>query len=463
MLSKADNELITRVGPGTPMGNLMRQYWLPAMLASELPTPDSDPRRIRLLGEDLIAFRDTNGQIGLLQHNCPHRGASLFFGRNEELDPGLRCVYHGWKFDVHGACIDMPNEPAESDSRPAERSGAWVKSKVKATAYPCQEYGGLIWAYMGPRPEPPPLPRMEACLIPGAEKTARAVQRECNWLQALEGDIDTSHFTFLHYGGWTIDDVTPGTFWYYSFKDRAPKYEVVDTDAGAMYGGYRDAEPGFEYWRIAQFMFPFFTIAPGGSLGLNVHLRSWTPMDDEHSILFTVQPRLGWLNEPAQANFRRPDVQRPAGDNGMLADSSDWYGRFRLRANARNDFEIDRAAQRRNRGYSGYTGITGVALQDQAITESMGPVYDRSQERLGTSDSMIIRVRRRLIAAARALAEAGTVPPAVDDPDAYLQRAGGVIIPKGADWLEYTRPLREPFSTHANLDPAQEGRIEVAP
>src|SRR5918911_564382 len=157
MLSKEDNELVTRVGPGTPMGKLMREYWLPAMLSSELPRPDSDPLRVLLLGEQLIAFRDTNGQVGLIQNHCPHRGASLFFARNEEA--GLRCVYHGWKFDVEGNCVDMPNEPAESD----------FKTKVKAVAYPCRERGGIVWTYMGPRSDPPPLPGLEPNMLPDAE------------------------------------------------------------------------------------------------------------------------------------------------------------------------------------------------------------------------------------------------------------------------------------------------------
>src|SRR5438270_11173342 len=153
MLKQDENELITRVGPGTPMGNFMREYWVPAMLSSEVPAADSDPLRILLLGEQLIGFRDSNGNVGLLQNNCPHRGASLFFGRNEEA--GLRCVYHGWKFDVAGQCIDMPNEPAESN----------FKSKIRATAYPCEERCGVVWAYMGPRDEPPPLPMFEANML----------------------------------------------------------------------------------------------------------------------------------------------------------------------------------------------------------------------------------------------------------------------------------------------------------
>src|SRR5690349_20318000 len=161
------------------MGNLFREYWLPALLSEELPGPDSDPVRVLMLGEQLIAFRDTTGKVGLLQNNCPHRGASLFFGRNEE--SGLRCVYHGWKFDVDGTCVDMPNEPAESDFR----------QKVKAIDYPTQERNGIIWTYMGPLASPPPLPDLEANMVEGAE--TYAIEHDHNWLQVLEGTIDTVH------------------------------------------------------------------------------------------------------------------------------------------------------------------------------------------------------------------------------------------------------------------------------
>src|SRR5437764_3392327 len=165
MLAKTDNDYLTRTNAGTPMGEFLRRFWVPAFMAEELPAPDSDPLRVRLFGEDLIAFRDTAGRVGLLANNCPHRGASLFFGRNEE--SGLRCVYHGWKFDVDGTCLDMPNEPAESD----------FKSKVKAVAYPCVERNGLIWTYMGSRQSPPPLPDLEANNLPEGEYAVTAIQR----------------------------------------------------------------------------------------------------------------------------------------------------------------------------------------------------------------------------------------------------------------------------------------------
>ena len=181
MLTAANNEMLTRVGPGTPMGNLMREYWTPACLSSELKA-DGEPMRLMLLGEQLIAFRDTDGRVGIMEHRCPHRCASLFFGRNEE--GGLRCVYHGWKFDVEGNCLDTPNVPPAQD----------FKDRIKAKAYRVVERAGIIWTYMGQRQEAPSLPNVEVLMLPEEERLTRVHMRECNWFQSLEGDIDTSHF-----------------------------------------------------------------------------------------------------------------------------------------------------------------------------------------------------------------------------------------------------------------------------
>jgi phthalate 4,5-dioxygenase len=430
MLGAEDNELVTRVSRGTPMGDLMRQYWVPAMLSSELPRPDCAPVRVLLLGEKLIGFRDTSGKVGLLANNCPHRGASLFYGRNAGC--GLRCVYHGWKFDVTGRCIDMPSEPPDSN----------FKDKVRAPAYPCQERGGLIWTYMGPRENPPPLPDLEATQLPEDQTSAMAIARDCNWLQGLEGDIDTGHIGFLHFGSEEAEDQLPGTFRYYTLADRAPKYAVLDTDYGSMYGAYRPAGPGQYYWRIAQFLFPFWTMTPTGLLGHQIVARAWVPMDDEHMIMFMMMPRPDQRTLAARARHA-PRMAK------MLPNTTGWLGRFRLEANEDNDYQLDRAAQERDEEYS---GITGIHLQDQAITESMGPVYDRTQEHLGSSDAMVIRVRRRLIAAARALAQDGTVPCSVDSPEAYQQRSGGVILDENADWIEATAKLRQAYVEHPELD-----------
>jgi phthalate 4,5-dioxygenase oxygenase subunit len=211
MLSTEENEYLTATGPGTPCGSFIREYWLPAMVASELPAADCDPVRVMMLGEQLIGFRDSAGRPGLISNLCPHRGASLFFGRNEE--SGIRCVYHGWKFDVDGNCVDMPNEPAESN----------FKSRIKARSYPVKEYGGLIWVYMGTRDEPPPLPGIEAAAYEG-QCRVQATLRECNWLQALEGDIDTVHAAFLHGGQYKAEYYPEGTFNYYEASQRFARF-----------------------------------------------------------------------------------------------------------------------------------------------------------------------------------------------------------------------------------------------
>ena len=438
MLPAEDNELLTRIGPGTPMGNLMRQYWTPALLSSELPRPECDPVRVLLLGEKLIAFRGTDGRVGLLGNHCPHRGASLFFGRNEEC--GLRCVYHGWKFDVDGNCVDMPNEPPESN----------FKHKIKHTAYPCQERGGVVWTYMGPRSSPPPLPDLESNMLPEGECMANAVQRECSWLQGLEGEIDTSHFSFLHLGGYKVEDAQSGTFQQYLLTDRAPRFAVVDTDYGSMYGAHREAHDGQDYWRIAQFLFPFYAMIPPGVLGLQRIVRAWVPMDDTHMMFFSMASLDSYGRLGGGPQLRTPGTSPWQ----FLPNSTDWYGRWRLAQNADNDYLIDRENQRSGKDY---TGISGVHTQDQAITESMGPIYDRTKEHLGAADVMVIRVRRRLLEALKAFTEHGVAPPGVDNPQVYRVRSGGVFLPRGADWVEATKDLREAFVDHPELDPAISG------
>jgi phthalate 4,5-dioxygenase oxygenase subunit len=371
------------------------------------------------------------GNVGMLHNHCPHRGASLFFGRNEE--NGLRCVYHGWKFDATGQCIDMPNEPAESD----------FKSKVKAVAYPTRERGGIVWVYMGARSADslPPLPDLEGNMLPADQGGIGIFQRECNWMQALEGDIDTAHVGFLHQGAISADSVPEGSWAKYALRDRAPRFKVLDVDAGVTYGTFRPADPGNTYWRVAHFLFPFYTMVAAGVLGLKVAVRAWVPIDDHHCFGLSMS-KLG-------TQGRRSGK---AGDNlvdaPLRADSTDWYGRFRFEADARNDFQIDREKQRT--GIS-YTGIPSVSLEDHAVTESMGPIYDRTSEHLGSSDAMIIRTRRRLMAGAVALQERGVVPPGVDQPEAYRLRSGGVVLAEGADWFQATQQLQQAFVDHPEL------------
>jgi phenylpropionate dioxygenase-like ring-hydroxylating dioxygenase large terminal subunit len=423
MLSVEDNEYLCRVGPGTPMGDLFRQYWLPAIRSDEVE-PDGRPLRVRLLGEDLIGFRASDGQVGLVQNNCPHRGASLYFGRNEE--QGLRCVYHGWKFDVSGKCVDMPNEPAESN----------FKDKVKAVAYPTSERGGIVWAYMGPREVPPPLPDIEANMLAKGSEEVSVLHRPCNWMQGWEGEMDTVHAAFLHYGAARAEDQAPGSFNFYQYNNRAAKFLTVDTEYGCCNGASRPAGDDTYYWRITQILFPFYNMIPGGPLGESVRIGIYVPVDDYNHLhweISTPKERLDGT-EPADA----PPAPRFGGNN-RLPNTTDWYGRFRAPENLANDYLIDWDAQKT---WKSYTGIASVRIQDCAVTETMGPIYDRSHEHLGTTDTLIIRMRRRMIQAARALREQGITPPGVDDPEVYRQRSGEIILPREANFFDATKEQR---------------------
>jgi len=426
MLNTQENEYMCRVGPGTPMGNLIRQYWIPALMPSELPVADCPPVRLRLLGENLIAFRTTSGAVGVVQNACPHRGASLFFGRNEE--EGMRCVYHGWKFDVTGACVDMPSEPAESN----------FKNKVRARAYPCVERNGIIFTYMGPREVAPPLPD----LLPNLDEECRVdkTMRECNFVQALEGDIDTVHLGYLHMGHRKAEDASPGTEGYYTLKTRNVSLEVMDTPIGTTYGGYRPAEETTDYWRIATFQLPFYTIDPTGLLGKKTAGKAWVPLDDEHMMLWNfTAPTRGAVEGPGVGGIRGQTwtvqnlPQTGFQGAGYLPHTSDWLGRFRNIQDASNDYLVDRDAQAR---MESYTGIAGIPEQDKAMNESMGPICDRSHEHMGTTDQMVIKTRRRLINAAKAFEQTGKAPEGVDQPELYRQRAGCVLLPRGVNALE---------------------------
>jgi phenylpropionate dioxygenase-like ring-hydroxylating dioxygenase large terminal subunit len=424
-----DREDLVRVGPGTVMGEMMRQYWIPAAMSSELEA-DGAPLRLLLLGERLIGFRDSAGRVGIMDHRCPHRCASLFLGRNEE--GGIRCVYHGWKFDASGNCVDMPNTPPYRDYR----------HKVKAKAYRVAERGGLVWVYMGARAEAPPLPGIEASLLPEEALQITFAQRECNWLQALEGDIDTSHFGFLHAGSVAAAEVPAENLIHWTLTDRAPEYRVADTPWGTIYAAYRPATASRTYWRFANFLFPFWTQTPQGAFD-RVSSRAWVPMDDDHTMFVS----LSWKGLPAAraalSNLR--GLPGFATTMDFVPNSTDWHGRWRLAGRAGNDWLIDRAVQKRG---GVYTGITGIHAQDQAITESMGAITDHELEHLGPSDRMITRTRRRLLRAARAFKKDGAIPPGVDNPEIYLDvRSGDFLADAKIAWrdaydLERRRALR---------------------
>ncbi len=413
---------LTQVGPGTAMGELMRQYWIPAVLSSEV-IADGAPVRLMLLGERLIAFRDTAGRVGVMDHRCPHRNASLFLGRNEE--GGIRCVYHGWKFGVDGSCLDQGNLRADDQ----------FCASVRAGAYPTVERAGLVWAYMGARQTPPPFPQLEVASLPENQVRVAPVLRSCNWLQAMEGDIDTSHFGFLHAGAVRPEDLPAGHPLSNTVLDRAPGYHVRDSAWGTTYGAYRPGGDGRTYWRFANFMFPFWTQQPAGLFARSVHARGWVPLDDNHTMFLDISWRDPLFESGTVPAINTIDGQPIEGftlRNDYRPNTTDWFGRWRLADDESNDWGIDRAIQRSG----SYTGIPNVHLQDQAITESMGPITDFSHEHLAQSDRMIARTRRRAVDAARALRDSGVVPPGVDDPDVYLgARSGNFVVADELDWL----------------------------
>ncbi len=388
MLSKEDNELITRVGPGTPMGQLFRRFWLPAMLSEELPEPDCAPVKLRLLGEDLLAFRTTSGKVGVIDTWCPHRNANLYWGRNEE--EGLRCVYHGWKFSTEGQCVDMPNEPP--NSRFAE--------KIRITAYQAEDRGGVIWVYMGPRELEPKLPDLEWLAVPAKQRIVSKRIQFCNWLQNLEGEVDSAHASFLHaaLGPDGKPAEVPGLI---TTGDTHPVFSVLDTDYGLAICARRDAGPDEYYWRVTPFMLPSYTIIPG-NFGGRYSFTAAVPMDDSTMIGITAS----W------------DPQKEA-SGGPLVDVDSKY--YPLQSKA-NDYLISREDQKTK----SFTGIRGVRVQDMAVQEDQkGPISDRTTEHLGTSDAGVIMIRQRLLKLARGVEE-GHEPSQPSDPAAYRVRSMAV-------------------------------------
>jgi phenylpropionate dioxygenase-like ring-hydroxylating dioxygenase large terminal subunit len=429
MLSRENNDLLTRVEAGAPMGELFRQYWLPVLFDWELAEPDGAPLRVRLLGEDLIAFRASDGNPGLVAENCPHRGASLFFGRNEE--QGLRCVYHGWKFDPTGACVDMPNEPPESN----------FKHKVRVKAYPFVEKGGVLWAYMGTESPPPPLPGFEWMDLPAEHRIGSKRVQETNWLQGMEGDIDQSHVSFTHSFLDPEDAANMGRGRVAMIRhlDRHPKFEVIDTDYGVCVGSGRTASDTEKYWRVTQYLMPNHTMTGPYGDDPMLNWRAWVPIDDVNVFVIGMNFHpLRALTEEELERFRTrsgvwtitPHMRKPA--------TSQAFGAWRVLPNLDNDFFIDREIQKTKT----YSGISEFWAQDAGPQYGMGVVCDRTREHLGTSDLGIISTRRRIMSAMKDFRENGVAPPGSHEPDAYKQRPAAVIIPAGESWFEATREHR---------------------
>jgi phthalate 4,5-dioxygenase len=413
MLTPEQNDRVTRVGPGTPMGNVFRRYWLPAAQSEQLREPDGPPIRLKILHEDLIAFRDTEGRVGVVSAFCPHRRAPMFFGRNEEC--GLRCVYHGWKFDVTGACVDMPSEPPDS----------LFKTKVRIEAYPTYEAGGVVWIYMGPPELQPPYPDYEWMRAPESQRYVSRTFEEANWLQALEGGLDTAHSSFLH-------NQTLGDNSYFRNADTAPRLEVDKTGYGFRYAGIRSVGEQDDYVRVYHYIMPAQQcrgFVAGNKADPHhiptIHGHLWIPIDDYTTLtwnwLYAYDPEKPITREHAIAH----ETSSGRGPEHYIP------GTIRLKQNLRNDYLIDRQEQKTKT----YTGISGINTQDMALQEGMGPICDRSKEHLGTTDRAIIMTRQLLLEAADVV-EAGGSPRGVDPTSYRMVRAVDKLVPRAIDWRE---------------------------
>ena len=381
MLTQAENDSLTLVGRGTPMGDLMRRYWVPVGMSWEIE-PNGSPLRVRLLGEKLIAFRDTSGRVGLMSEYCPHRGASLWFGRNEE--NGLRCVYHGWKFDHTGQCVHQMNEPNDTD----------FSRKIKNHAYPTAEMGGLIWAFMGPASKQPPLPKFAWTQAPMDQRHVNKTYEECNWLQAMEGGLDTSHAPILH-RRLTEDTDLPGVSPSMPFvRSKAPRLEVDETDYGYAYYGVRQLDEDKLHVRGYHFIMPFTQVRQEPFSGNDIVAgHMWVPMDDNNCMVYN------WEYSPSGTGMEDQELVARILGTGPGEQTSD----FKKARDLSNDYLIDREAQKN----STFTGIFGINVQDHAVQESMGPIVDRSVEHLGPADKAIIFMRKQLALGVKVVADGG--------------------------------------------------------
>jgi len=385
------------------------------------------------MGEDLIAFRTTPGAVGLVQNACPHRGASLFFGRNEE--DGLRCVYHGWKFDTAGACTDMPSEPSESN----------FKGKVRARAYPCRERNGVIWTYMGSHTPAPDLPEFEWNTVPESHcYVSKRVQR-CNWFQALEGGIDSSHSNFVH----APLNLQPGTSdgpTIFRTTSKSLHFETRNMDYGVIVANRRPADGDNVYWRMNHYVMPFYTMFPPGQRpDALISGHAWVPIDDDNTLVFhwsysltaPINERQMELMLHGNSGLDGFHLSLESHGNPTTLPHGGWYPKQR----AENDYLLDYEAQRTVR----FSGVPGGWNQDAAVQESMGAVTDRRREHLGTSDMGIIAARRYFLNAAKAYHERGVTPPDADNAAAFRIRPVEAVMASDADWLAELMTVARPL------------------
>ncbi len=422
-MNKETAEVLVRVGPGTPMGNLMRRYWVPALLSSEIPDPDGSQVRVKILGEKLLAFRDTQGRPGLIDEFCAHRGASLFLGRNEE--GGIRCSYHGWKYDVTGQCTELPSVPQ-------------LACKMKIKAYSCLERGDILWAYMGPPEKQPAPPELEWCMLPPSHRYVTKRFQETGYLQAMEGGIDTTHASWVHRYELEQDPMHKhAEANKYIKADRNAVFDLEESAHGLTIFGRRNGEADSYYWRITQWIFPWFTlIPPFGPHALGGHI--WVPIDDESCWAWSI-------------NFL-PDRPLPQDELQAMKEGKGIHvkylpGTFRPLANPGNDWLIDRRAQKDRQSFS---GVEGFSIQDASLQESMGPIQNYSREHLVSTDKPITMARRMLVEAVRGM-EKGIEPPALDAASQRV-RAASVLLEravKAPEWAQQalSDSLRKPVYT----------------
>jgi phenylpropionate dioxygenase-like ring-hydroxylating dioxygenase large terminal subunit len=390
MLSKLENERLCRIGPGTAMGDVFRRYWNPVCLVEQLPPPDGKPLRVQALGECLVAFRDTAGTVGLMGEACPHRGVSLALGRVEH--GGIRCLYHGWKFDVKGAVLETPNL---ADER--------VRQRLKARNYPVREAAGLLWAYMGPADKEPPFPNWRFMDMPVDHLKVVRNNAEANYMQQLEGGTDTAHVGILHSNqarpGWMAGEFNANTdrenTAALASDDLAPALEVVETDFGFHYAALRKMPPGdagaeMRNVRVVPIVMPSTRIIPSPDTQVVVFE---VPMTDTKTAAFTVAYR----PDGKPFDSRKFDQLRGR-DNPALFDPSthEYLG------NWDNAFGQDREAMAQD-----WSGIRGIHMEDMAMSVSAGPILDRSIETLMPSDRALVKARRQLLDAADRVAEGG--------------------------------------------------------
>jgi nitrite reductase/ring-hydroxylating ferredoxin subunit len=403
------------------MGEVFRRYWIPACLSEEIAEPDSAPIRVRILGEDLVAFRDSSGEVGLVAAYCAHRLAPLFYGRNEEC--GIRCVYHGWKFDTQGNCVDMPSEPPYSKFR----------LRVSIKAYPTYEAGKVIWTYMGPTREMPAPPNYEWLHCPEDHLHVTKSGEHCNYLQAIEGGIDTAHSSFAHNNDLANTKAL-------RTLDPHPTLEVDEQPWGFTYGSLRRISEDQTFVRVYQFFMPNQSHL-GGMINGNDGTPSphpqvgghiWVPIDDENTFVYN---RHFHLNEGDPI-----DPERTAKSDHFLGRGKEDFipGTYWLKQNKSNDYKVDREVQKTKT----FTGIAGLNTQDFALQSALGGGYivDRSRESLGSTDHAIQAARRLLLEACDDV-EAGRPLRGTDPAVQNVQHAAEAIIPRGAPWRDLTKEI----------------------